>query len=199
SEWQRPPHRSNWRQAFCLWPDRAERSGSRLGRAVLATYESGTRTARRIADTRFACAARGYGLACPRSCVDEAASSTAPLWYEVRDSAQPHAPAIEAVRRRATRCRCGSAAASLYFSLMRRLPTKALVQCTLCRHRHKVHKHRNLLAHAPEKLHDEITADYTDMIYADSAHEIEKRRRAFLRKWRVKCRAVADSLEEAGD
>jgi putative transposase len=29
-----------------------------------------------------------------------------------------------------------------------------------------VHKHRNLLAHAPERLHDEITADYTDMIYA---------------------------------
>ncbi|MBV8739889.1 MAG: transposase, partial [Alphaproteobacteria bacterium] len=25
------------------------------------------------------------------------------------------------------------------------------------------------------------------------------RRRAFLRKWRLKCRAVADSLEEAGD
>src|SRR5208337_4280646 len=62
-----------------------------------------------------------------------------------------------------------------------------------------VHKHRNLLAHAPEKLHDEITADYTDMIYADNVQEIEKRRRAFLRKWRLKCRAVADSLEEAGD
>jgi transposase-like protein len=62
-----------------------------------------------------------------------------------------------------------------------------------------VHKHRNLLAHAPEKLHDEITADYTDMIYADQVAEIEKRRRAFLRKWRLKCRAVADSLEEAGD
>jgi len=62
-----------------------------------------------------------------------------------------------------------------------------------------VHKHRNLLAHAPEKLHDEITADYTDMIYADNANEIEKRRRAFLRKWRLKCRAVADSLEEAGN
>jgi putative transposase len=29
-----------------------------------------------------------------------------------------------------------------------------------------VHKHRNLLAHAPERLHEEITADYTDMIYA---------------------------------
>src|SRR6266700_6539470 len=29
-----------------------------------------------------------------------------------------------------------------------------------------VHKHRNLLAHAPERLHDEISADYTDTIYA---------------------------------
>src|SRR6266536_1236210 len=29
-----------------------------------------------------------------------------------------------------------------------------------------VHKHRNLLAHAPDRLHDEVTADYTDMIYA---------------------------------
>ena len=37
------------------------------------------------------------------------------------------------------------------------------------------------------------------MIYAKSAKEIETRRRAFLRKWRLKCRAVADSLEEAGD
>jgi putative transposase len=62
-----------------------------------------------------------------------------------------------------------------------------------------VHKHRNLLAHAPERLHDEVTADYTDMIYATSSEEIEKRRRAFVRKWRVKCKGVADSLEEAGD
>jgi putative transposase len=62
-----------------------------------------------------------------------------------------------------------------------------------------VHKHRNLLAHAPERLHEEITADYMDMIYAESAREIETRRRAFLRKWRLKHRAVADSLEEAGD
>jgi transposase-like protein len=62
-----------------------------------------------------------------------------------------------------------------------------------------VHKHRNLLAHAPERLHEEISADYTDMIYAETAKEIEARRRAFLRKWRLKCRAVADSLEEAGE
>jgi putative transposase len=62
-----------------------------------------------------------------------------------------------------------------------------------------VHKHRNLLAHAPDRLHEEISADYTDMIYAKSRQEIEVRRKAFIRKWRLKCRAVADSLEEAGD
>jgi transposase-like protein len=62
-----------------------------------------------------------------------------------------------------------------------------------------VHKHRNLLAHAPEALHEEVSADYTDMIYAATPREIEQRRRAFLRKWRLKCRAVADSLEEAGE
>jgi putative transposase len=62
-----------------------------------------------------------------------------------------------------------------------------------------VHKHRNLLAHAPKQLHDEVSADYTDMIYAKTLEEIEIRRKAFLRKWRLKCRGVADSLEEAGD
>ena len=62
-----------------------------------------------------------------------------------------------------------------------------------------VHKHRNLLAHAPDRLHEEISADYTDMIYAATREEIEARRKAFIRKWRLKHRAVADSLEEAGD
>jgi transposase-like protein len=62
-----------------------------------------------------------------------------------------------------------------------------------------VHKHRNLLAHAPERLHEEIGADYTDMIYAATSEEIEARRKAFIRKWRLKHRAVADSLEEAGE
>jgi transposase-like protein len=62
-----------------------------------------------------------------------------------------------------------------------------------------VHKHRNLLAHAPERLHEEITADYTDMIYARTREEIAARRKAFIRKWRLKHRPVADSLEEAGD
>ena len=62
-----------------------------------------------------------------------------------------------------------------------------------------VHKHRNLIGHAPNHMHEELGNDDRDMIYADSASEIENRRKAFLRKWRLKCRAVADSLEEAGE
>lgn len=62
-----------------------------------------------------------------------------------------------------------------------------------------VHKLRNLIAHAPKRLAEEIAADYSDMIYADSPQDIEKRHKAFIRKWREKCEAVATSLEEAGD
>src|SRR6202040_4159985 len=68
----------------------------------------------------------------------------------------------------------------------------AIQRCT-------VHKHRNLLAHAPERLHEEISNDYKDMIYADTKQEIATKRTAFIRKWRLKCKAVADSLEEAGN
>src|ERR1700675_2436035 len=62
-----------------------------------------------------------------------------------------------------------------------------------------VHKHRNLLAHAPERLHEEITDDYNEMIYAETREVIEKHRKAFIRKWRLKQQAAATSLEEAGD
>ena len=70
---------------------------------------------------------------------------------------------------------------------------------------------RNLLAHAPKHLHDEISADYRAMIYASPmslgplalhwrpAQQVARRRKAFLRKWRLKCRAVASSPDEAGD
>jgi hypothetical protein len=47
----------------------------------------------------------------------------------------------------------------------------------------------------PERLHEEISADYNRMIYAGTREEIEARRKAFIRKHRV----VADSLPEAGD
>src|SRR3954452_268220 len=83
-------------------------------------------------------------------------------------------------------------AAGLVKALAALWPAVPAQRCT-------VHKHRNLLAHAPERLHAEISADYTDMIYAETVKEIETRRKAFLRKWRLKCRAAADSLEEAGE
>jgi transposase-like protein len=38
-----------------------------------------------------------------------------------------------------------------------------------------VHKHRNLLARAPQRQDDEVSADYNDMIYAASPLEIEQR------------------------
>ena len=73
---------------------------------------------------------------------------------------------------------------------------KVIATCGRCAvQRCTVHKHRNLFAHAPERLHDEITADYNDMIYAATCEEIEARAR-FHRKWRLK-HARCDSLEEA--
>ena len=51
----------------------------------------------------------------------------------------------------------------------------------------------------PKALHDEVKADYTDMMYAENAEQVRKKRKAFLAKWRLRCRGVADSLEEAGD
>ncbi|MFI5384988.1 MAG: IS256 family transposase [Fimbriimonadales bacterium] len=69
---------------------------------------------------------------------------------------------------------------------------QALVQrCT-------VHKERNLLAYAPEDLHEELTYDYKRMIYAPTAQEVVRERARFLGKWRKKCPKVATSLEEAG-
>ena len=36
-----------------------------------------------------------------------------------------------------------------------------------------VHKERNLLAHAPQHLHDEIKADFNDMMHAKTAAEVD--------------------------
>jgi putative transposase len=70
-------------------------------------------------------------------------------------------------------------------------PSVPVQRCT-------VHKHRNLLAHAPKRVHGELSADYTDMIYAKTVKDVEAKHKAFARKWRLKCPAVVGSLEEAG-
>jgi len=72
------------------------------------------------------------------------------------------------------------------------MPEVAVQRCT-------VHKERNLLAHAPKHLHEEIKADFTAMMHAGDAKAVSAKRKVFLAKWRLRCRGVADSLEEAGD
>src|SRR3954451_16523569 len=61
-----------------------------------------------------------------------------------------------------------------------------------------VHKERNLLAHAPKHLHEEVKADFHDMVHAKGKAEVLAKRKAFLAKWGLRCRAVAESLDEAG-
>ena len=71
-------------------------------------------------------------------------------------------------------------------------PAVAVQRCT-------VHKLRNLEAHAPRRLHDELRQDYREIVYAE--HE-RAARRAWLRftsKWKRLCPAVVESLEEAGE
>ncbi len=71
-------------------------------------------------------------------------------------------------------------------------PTLALQRCT-------AHKLRNLEAKAPMRLREELREDYRRMVYAETRPAIEQARQRFLRKWRLHCPPVADSLEEAGD
>jgi putative transposase len=71
-------------------------------------------------------------------------------------------------------------------------PTLALQRCTN-------HKLWNLLAKAPAHLREELAEDYRRMIYASSREAIEQARVGFLRKWKLRCKAVSTSFEEAGD
>src|SRR5260370_24954287 len=49
-----------------------------------------------------------------------------------------------------------------------------------------VHKHRNLLPHAPERLNEEISAYYNDMNYAATRQDVDPHPKAFIRNWRLK-------------
>lgn len=46
------------------------------------------------------------------------------------------------------------------------------------------------VAHAPERPNKEITAAYSGMIYATTCENIESRRKAFIREWRLKHRVL---------
>jgi len=57
----------------------------------------------------------------------------------------------------------------------------------------------NLLAKVPAHLREELVEDYRRMIYAPSREAVEQARVGFLRKWKLRCKAVSVSFEEAGD
>jgi putative transposase len=80
----------------------------------------------------------------------------------------------------------------LQAALRAQWPQLAIQRCTN-------HKLRNLLAKAPAHLREELAEDYRRMVYADSREAVEHARASFLRKWRLRCKAVVSSLEEAGD
>lgn len=71
-------------------------------------------------------------------------------------------------------------------------PGIAVQRCT-------AHKLRNLQAKAPARLREELTEDYRRMIYGETVTAVEQARIRFTKKWRLRCSAVVESLEEAGD
>ena len=77
-------------------------------------------------------------------------------------------------------------------ALRQHWPKMQIQRCT-------VHKLRNLEAKVPVSLREELREDYRRMVYAKTQAEVEKARAAFARKWKLRCPAVARSLDEAGE
>jgi len=80
----------------------------------------------------------------------------------------------------------------LHAALRAQWPHLPIQRCT-------AHKLRNLLSRAPAHLREEVAEDYRRLIYGESREAVEKARRSFLKKWRLRCPVVAASLEEAGE
>lgn len=77
-------------------------------------------------------------------------------------------------------------------ALRRAWPKTDIQRCTN-------HKLWNLLSKAPAHLREELAEDYRRMIYGEDRAAVEKARVAFVRKWKLRSKAVVTSLEEAGD
>ena len=70
-------------------------------------------------------------------------------------------------------------------------PGVAVQRCT-------VHKLRNLEAHAPKRLHEELRQGYREIVYAEDERAARRAWLRFTAKWKKLCPAVVESLEEAG-
>jgi len=77
-------------------------------------------------------------------------------------------------------------------ALQHHWPRVPIQRCT-------VHKLTNLIAKAPLVMRDELIDDYRRMMYAESPSAVQSARKAFMRKWRMRCSGVVVSLEEAGE
>jgi transposase-like protein len=82
--------------------------------------------------------------------------------------------------------------AGLAAALREQWPTLAIQRCT-------AHKLRNLEAKAPVRLREELAEDYRRMIYAETRTLVDQARTRFAKKWRLRCPAVVECLEEASD
>src|SRR5215204_6981210 len=71
-------------------------------------------------------------------------------------------------------------------------PGIAIQRCT-------AHKLRNLQAKAPARLREELTEDYRRLIDGETVTAVEQTRARFIKKWRLRCPAVVESLNEAGE
>lgn len=82
--------------------------------------------------------------------------------------------------------------AGLAAALREQWPTLAVQRCT-------THKLRNVEAKAPVRLREELAEDYRRMVYGESRALVEQARGRFVKKWRLRCPAVIECLDEAGD
>jgi putative transposase len=80
----------------------------------------------------------------------------------------------------------------LQAALRAQWPEVAIQRCTN-------HKLRNLVAKAPAHLREELAEDYRRVVYGETREAVEQARVSFPRKWRLRCKAVVSSFEEAGD
>lgn len=77
-------------------------------------------------------------------------------------------------------------------ALREQWPTLAVQRCA-------VHKLRNLAAKTPASLREELAEDYRRMIYGETRPLVEQARARFVKKWRLRCPAVVEGLDEAGE
>jgi transposase-like protein len=70
-------------------------------------------------------------------------------------------------------------------------PAAAIQRCT-------VHKLRNLLTHAPRRLHDALRDDYHAIVFAEDGAAARRAYLAFIKQWTKGCPGAVTSLEEAG-